>query len=60
MHTKPLLRFAPSPNGFLHLGHAYSALTTFGWATELGGRWLLRIEDIDLARTKEAFVQAIF
>ena len=54
-----MLRFAPSPNGALHLGHALSALVTFEMATRLGGRFLLRIEDIDAARTREAFVNAI-
>jgi len=54
------LRFALSANGFLHLGHAYSALVIDRWVRKMGERWLLRIEDIDLARTKEAFVQAIF
>ena len=42
-----ILRFAPSPNGYLHLGHAYSALLNHDMARELGGRLLLRIEDID-------------
>jgi len=46
----PLLRFAPSPNGRLHLGHAYSALLNDAVARQLGGVWLLRIEDIDPAR----------
>ncbi len=52
-------RFAPSPTGPLHLGHAYSAL--FGWrqAREQGGRFLLRIEDIDQARCREEFAVAI-
>jgi glutamyl-Q tRNA(Asp) synthetase len=55
-----LLRFAPSPNGYLHLGHAYSALRTARWAEELGGTMLLRIEDIDTARCKPEFTTAIF
>ena len=46
----PVLRFAPSPNGRLHLGHAYSALLNAQWAQKLSGRLLLRIEDIDTAR----------
>ncbi|NNM74249.1 tRNA glutamyl-Q(34) synthetase GluQRS [Enterovirga aerilata] len=46
----PILRFAPSPNGRLHLGHAYSALLNDAVAHRLGGIWLLRIEDIDLVR----------
>jgi len=53
-------RFAPSPNGRLHLGHAFSALTAFDAARAAGGRFLLRIEDIDLGRAREAHVEAIF
>ena len=60
MADNPILRFAPSPNGFLHLGHAYSALFTDHWARELGGRFLLRLEDIDPLRSKPEFAQAIF
>jgi len=52
-------RFAPSPTGFLHLGHAYSALIGWRVAREAGGRFLLRIEDIDRARCREEFVAAI-
>ncbi|WDR04634.1 tRNA glutamyl-Q(34) synthetase GluQRS [Devosia rhodophyticola] len=55
----PLLRFAPSPNGLLHLGHAYSALFTWQAASQLGGRVLLRIEDIDLERCKPEFDAAM-
>lgn len=58
--SKPLLRFAPSPNGYLHLGHALSALVTWDAAKKLGGTALLRIEDIDLKRCKPEFTQAIF
>jgi glutamyl-Q tRNA(Asp) synthetase len=50
-----ILRFAPSPNGWLHLGHAFSALFTRRAATALGGTALLRIEDIDPARCKPEF-----
>ncbi len=53
-------RFAPSPNGFLHLGHAYSALLNFALARESGGRFLLRIEDIDLARARPEYEAAIY
>lgn len=60
MSLKPILRFAPSPNGYLHLGHAYSALTTHALAQALGGTMLLRIEDIDIARSKPEFTAAIF
>ncbi|MGA9602308.1 MAG: tRNA glutamyl-Q(34) synthetase GluQRS [Methylocystis sp.] len=55
-----VFRFAPSPNGFLHLGHAYSALLNFELARESGGRFLLRIEDIDLARAKPEYEAAIY
>jgi glutamyl-Q tRNA(Asp) synthetase len=56
----PVLRFAPSPNGPLHLGHALSALVGFDMARQLGGRFLLRIEDIDVARCREDLVAEIF
>ncbi|ALA18027.1 MULTISPECIES: tRNA glutamyl-Q(34) synthetase GluQRS [unclassified Chelatococcus] len=58
--TTPVLRFAPSPNGFLHLGHAYSALLNAALARRLGGRLLLRIEDIDPTRCRPEFEQAIY
>jgi len=58
--TKPVLRFAPSPNGLLHLGHALSALATWDAAQKLGGTALLRIEDIDIARCRPEFVAALF
>lgn len=58
--TRPALRFAPSPNGFLHLGHALSALTGFDMARALGGRFLVRIEDIDTTRVRATYVEAIF
>ena len=45
-------RFAPSPNGPLHLGHAYSAIVAHDLARERGGRFLLRIEDIDGTRSR--------
>lgn len=48
--TRPVFRFAPSPNGRLHLGHALSALLNADMARQAGGRLLLRIEDIDRAR----------
>jgi glutamyl-Q tRNA(Asp) synthetase len=56
----PVFRFAPSPNGYLHLGHAYSALLNFDSARQSGGRLLLRIEDIDLTRCKPEFETAIY
>lgn len=52
-------RFAPSPTGLLHLGHAFSALTAWDAAREAGGRFLLRIEDIDLNRCKPEYETAI-
>ena len=58
MYTR-ILRFAPSPNGYLHLGHAYSALLNCDMARELGGRLLLRIEDIDTQRCRPEFEAAI-
>ena len=57
---RPVFRFAPSPNGLLHLGHAYSALLNAQMAEEAGGRFLLRIEDTDETRTRPEFVAAIF
>lgn len=54
-----VFRFAPSPNGFLHLGHALSALINQHMAAEAGGVLLLRIDDIDLGRAKPEFEQAI-
>jgi glutamyl-Q tRNA(Asp) synthetase len=56
----PVFRFAPSPNGFLHLGHAYSALRNFDLARAAGGRLLLRIEDIDTIRCRPEFEAAIY
>ena len=56
----PVFRFAPSPNGYLHLGHAYSALLNFDLAQQSGGRFLLRIEDIDPTRCKPEFETAIY
>ena len=53
-------RFAPSPNGFLHLGHAFSALTAFDAARTAGGRFLLRIEDIDTGRSRPELEDAIY
>src|SRR5471030_871212 len=52
-------RFAPSPTGLLHLGHAYSALIGWRAARDSGGRFLLRIEDIDRGRCRDEFVAAI-
>lgn len=60
MSKEPILRFAPSPNGRLHLGHALSALVTWQAAEFFGGTVLLRIEDIDVTRCKPEFTQSIF
>lgn len=56
----PVFRFAPSPNGFLHLGHAYSALLNDAMTRAAGGRLLLRMEDTDVTRCRPHFVEAIF
>ena len=52
-------RFAPSPTGLLHLGHAYSALLAYSSAVQSGGKLLLRIEDIDQVRCREIYVDQI-
>lgn len=62
-HTTPanfVTRFAPSPTGLLHLGHAFSALTAWQAAKEAGGECLLRIEDIDGARARPEYEAAIY
>src|ERR1700720_3994059 len=56
----PVFRFAPSPNGYLHLGHAFSALLNFDLAIQTSGRFLLRIEDIDTTRCREEFEAAAY
>jgi glutamyl-Q tRNA(Asp) synthetase len=56
----PVFRFAPSPNGYLHLGHALSALLNADMAKAAGGRLLLRIEDIDAARCRPEYEAAIY
>ncbi|TWG55406.1 tRNA glutamyl-Q(34) synthetase GluQRS [Aminobacter sp. J44] len=58
--TRPVFRFAPSPNGELHLGHAYSALLNDRLARASNGRLLLRIEDIDLTRCTPEFEEGIY
>lgn len=57
---KPVFRFAPSPNGRLHLGHALSALLNADFAEAQHGRLLLRMEDIDLTRCTPEFEQSIY
>jgi len=56
----PVFRFAPSPNGYLHLGHALSAVLNDDMARSAGGRLLLRIEDIDATRCRPDYEQAIY
>ena len=56
---QPVSRFAPSPTGRLHLGHAYSAILAHDYARERGGAFLLRIEDIDPGRARAAHVDGI-
>ena len=53
-------RFAPSPTGYLHRGHAFSALTAFEAAREAKGRFILRIEDIDATRCRPEYEAAIY
>ncbi|MBX9591112.1 MAG: tRNA glutamyl-Q(34) synthetase GluQRS [Hyphomonadaceae bacterium] len=60
MLDRPVFRFAPSPNGELHLGHALSALVGYQRARAVGGRFLLRIEDIDVGRTRPEHIIGIF
>jgi glutamyl-Q tRNA(Asp) synthetase len=60
MPDRPVFRFAPSPNGELHLGHALSALVGYEQARAAGGRFLVRIEDIDATRSRPQFVAGIF
>ncbi|GAA0474038.1 tRNA glutamyl-Q(34) synthetase GluQRS [Parasphingorhabdus litoris] len=54
-----VVRFAPSPNGLLHLGHAYAACIAHDYARSRSGKLLLRIEDIDRGRSKPEFIKAI-
>lgn len=58
--SQSVWRFAPSPNGYLHLGHALSALRNWDGARRSGGRFLLRIEDIDVSRARPEFEAAIY
>ncbi|WP_340314393.1 tRNA glutamyl-Q(34) synthetase GluQRS [Rhizorhabdus argentea] len=59
MHESVISRFAPSPTGRLHLGHAFSALLAHDFARARGGRFLLRIEDIDPTRCRPEHVAGI-
>ena len=55
----PITRFAPSPTGFLHLGHVASAMFSFNFSKERSGEMVLRIEDLDKSRCKEEYIQSI-
>jgi len=60
MPSSPVFRFAPSPTGLLHLGHAFSALYSYRTAQAAGGRFLLRIEDIDHIRCRPEYETQIY
>ncbi|HPV77687.1 MAG TPA: glutamate--tRNA ligase family protein, partial [Gemmatimonadaceae bacterium] len=60
MTTPPRLRFAPSPTGYLHVGGARTALFNWLYARKTGGKFLLRIEDTDRARSTDESTRAIF
>ena len=53
-------RFAPSPTGHMHLGHVFSALFSYEAAKKLGGKFILRIEDIDSQRSSKVFEESIY
>ena len=57
---QPISRFAPSPTGWLHIGHAVSAILAHDFARERGGQFVLRIEDCDVSRCRPEFTDAIF
>lgn len=57
---KYITRFAPSPTGLLHLGHVYSASLAMQAAKDTGGKFLLRLEDIDTGRCRPEFEQRIY
>jgi glutamyl-Q tRNA(Asp) synthetase len=60
MTHKTITRFAPSPTGRLHIGHAYSAIFSWNEAQRLGGKFILRIEDIDEGRCRREFEEGIY
>lgn len=60
MALPPVFRFAPSPNGYMHLGHALSAFINADSAAKTGGRMLIRIEDIDASRCRPEYEAAIY
>ena len=57
--NKPVVRFAPSPTGYLHIGGARTALFNWLYAKKNGGTFLLRIEDTDLERSKPEYIDQI-
>jgi glutamyl-Q tRNA(Asp) synthetase len=57
--ARPLTRFAPSPTGYLHLGHVVTAVYVWGVARALGGRVLLRLEDYDRPRCRPEYESAL-
>ena len=56
---KIIIRFAPSPTGFLHIGHARTALVNWLYARKYNGKFILRIDDTDLARSTDEYKEAI-
>lgn len=60
MNDSFITRFAPSPTGRLHIGHAYSAFFAYRLAKESGGKFILRIEDIDPERCQKEFEDGIY
>lgn len=59
MNRREVTRFAPSPTGYLHIGHAFAALTAYEAARKSKGTFLLRIEDIDDGRCRKEYLDAI-
>ena len=57
--TSPVVRYAPSPTGWLHLGNARPALLNWLFARRRGGRYILRLDDTDTARSSDAFAEGI-
>ena len=57
--TSPVVRYAPSPTGWLHLGNARPALLNWLFALNTGGRYILRLDDTDLDRSSDAFAAGI-
>lgn len=59
MSSAPVVRFAPSPTGYIHIGNARTALLNWCYAKARGGRFILRLDDTDVARSKDEYAQAI-